>query len=137
MKISLVKQLNGTFKLAYDSDFEIAKKIKAGYIIEYQFKQVRNVKFHRLFFSLLNLVFDNQEIYTNLDHLRHDLTVDAGYYDLTYNFNGEEVKRPKSISFSSMDETEFKKLYSDVLDSILRNFKWSQKDIEENLINYF
>ena len=106
-------------------------------IIEYQFKQVRNVKFHRLFFSLLNLVFDNQEIYTNLDHLRHDLTVDAGYYDLTYNFNGEEVKRPKSISFSSMDETEFKKLYSDVLDSILRNFKWSQKDIEENLINYF
>jgi hypothetical protein len=36
-----------------------------------------------------------------------------------------------------MDETEFKKLYSDVLDSILRNFKWSQKDIEENLINYF
>ncbi|HRC03251.1 MAG TPA: DUF1367 family protein, partial [Niabella sp.] len=82
-------------------------------------------------------VFDNQEIYTNLDHLRHDLTVDAGYYDLTYNFNGEEVKRPKSISFSSMDETEFKKLYSDVLDSILRNFKWSQKDIEENLINYF
>ena len=45
MKISLVKQLNGTFKSAYDSDFEIAKKIKAGDIIEYQFKQVRNVKF--------------------------------------------------------------------------------------------
>ena len=59
MKISLVKQLNGTFKLAYDSDFETAKKIKAGDIIEYQFKQIRNVKFHRLFFSLLKarLVF--------------------------------------------------------------------------------
>ena len=28
MKITLVKQLNGQFKLAYDSDFEQAKKIK-------------------------------------------------------------------------------------------------------------
>jgi hypothetical protein len=28
MKIALIKQLNGTFTPAYDSDLEIAKKIK-------------------------------------------------------------------------------------------------------------
>ena len=137
MKISLVKQLNGTFKLAYDSDFEIAKKIKAGDVIEYQFKQVRNYKFLKKFMALINLCFQNQEQFSNIDDLRSELTIEAGYYVSYYNLQGVETRRPKSISFASMEEDEFAKLYSDVLDVIIKYFHYTKEDIDENLISFF
>lgn len=137
MKISLVKQLNGTFKLAYDSDFEIAKKIKAGDVIEYQFKQVRNYKFLKKFMALINLCFQNQEQFSNINDLRAELTIEAGYFISYYNLQGVETRRPKSISFASMEEDEFEKLYSDVLDVIIKYFHYTKEDIDENLISFF
>lgn len=137
MKLFLIKNENGTLSPAYDSDREQLEKHKINEIREYQSKGIRNVKFHRKFFALINMVFSNQDVYKNIDHLRSDLIVAAGFYDVTYDFHGTEVLRPKSISFASMDQDEFENLYSRVLDAVLDIYQWDEQTIIDNIYNFF
>ena len=137
MKITLIKKLNGNFIPAYDSDYESAKKITINEPFEYEYKKPRNYKFHKKFFALLNLVYDNQERYINIEHLRHDLIIEAGLYEIRYNFQGVEVYVPKSISFAKMDEIEFNELYSKCIDVIIKYFNFNKQDIIDNIEQYF
>lgn len=135
-KISLVRTLGG-FKPAYDSDFELSKKIKLNEIYEYEFKKTRNYKFHRKFFALVNMVFQNQEQYTNIEHLRKDLIIESGNYDLRYDLMGVEIREAKSISFSSMDDIKFSELYNDVIEVIIKYFHFDKDEIIENIEQYY
>jgi len=136
-KITLVKADGNRFIPAYDSDWQMARKIKTGAIITVSFVKERNILLHKKFFSLINLVFDNQEIYTNIDDLRKDLTIEAGFYEEVSNmFTGEVYRKAKSINFSSMDDVEFSELYKAMIDTVVRVFGWSGKDIEENILEY-
>lgn len=137
MKLLMVKNLNNTLSCAYDSDYDNLKKIKSNSFIEVEIKSKRNILFHRKFFALLNLVFQNQEQYTNIDHLRKDLTVSSGYYDLRYNIQGEEIKEPKSISFASMDELEFSEYYNRVIDVVVKWLGIDKQDLIDNINQYF
>lgn len=136
-KITLIKQLNNTFKLAYDTDYEQAKKIKAGLEYEFEYKRPRNYMHHKKFFALIKMLYENQEQYTNMDHLRKDLTIAAGYYTSRFNFEGFEVIEPVSISFGSMAQDEFDKFYNDCLDAIVKYFNWDKEDIIQNVEQYF
>ena len=135
-KISLVRTLSG-FKPAYDSDFELSKKIKLNEIYEYEFKKPRNYNFHKKFFALVNMVFQNQEQYTNFEHLRKDLIIESGNYDLRYDLLGVEIREAKSISFSSMDEVKFSELYNSVIDVIINYFHFDRQDILDNVEQYY
>lgn len=137
MKITLIKKLNGTFIPAYESDFENAKKIAINESYEFEYKKPRNYKFHKKFFALLNLVYDNQERYNNIDHLRHDLIIEAGFYEIRYNMQGVEVYVPKSISFAKMDELEFNELYTRCIDVIVKYFNFNKQEIKDNVEQYF
>lgn len=137
MKIMMVKQLNGSLLPAHDSDYEKLKKIKLNKMVEVEITQKRNLKFLRKFFALINLVYQNQDHYNNIDHLRYDLTIESGFYNVRYNkFTGEEIIEPKSISFSSMDEVEFSDLYNKFLTTVVRVFGWDGEDIESNLSEF-
>lgn len=137
MKITLVKTLSNTFKPAFEWDYEAAKKIKAGKEVECEIKQPRNYQFHKKFFALVNLVFQNQERYNNIEHLRKDLIIASGYYDLRYNLEGLEIYEAKSISFSSMDETEFSDLYNAVVNTICKHFHFDKEELIEEVAQYF
>ena len=137
MKIALVKQLNNSFKIAYDSDYEKCKRLKVGEIYFFEVKKQRNILFHRKFFALINLVFENQEVYSNADDLRYDLTIEAGFFTRRTNLEGDQVKKPKSISFSSMDETEFEQLYDAFLNVVVKYFKFDKRAIEENIMEFY
>ena len=137
MKITLVKQLNGQFKLAYDSDFEQAKKIKVGEFYEFSYSKPRNYLFHKKFFALVELVYQNQEAYSNKDDLREDLTIDAGFYRVTTNLQGNEVKKAQSISFAQMDEIEFNEFYNRFIDAVVRWLKIDKQDLIDNITQYF
>ena len=78
------------------------KKIKVGEEYQCDIKQPRNYKFHRKFFALINMVYENQDIFINIDHLREELTKATGYYDSYINHKGATVYRAKSISFAKM-----------------------------------
>jgi hypothetical protein len=137
MKFTIVKQFDNSFKLAYDSDYEKAKKLKPGDLLECEIKKPRNYQFHKKYFALINMLFDNQEIYNNIDHLRHDLILEAGFYDLRNNIQGAEVKEVKSISFAKMTEEEFENLYSKTLDVIIKYFNFDKQTIIDNVEQYF
>lgn len=137
MKIALVKTLNNTFKPANDWDYDAAKKIKAGKEVECEVKQPRNYKFHKKFFVLVNLLFQNQERYSNMEHLRKDLTIAAGYYEVRYNLEGVEIYEPKSISFANMDDLEFNDFYSAVVDTICKHFHFNKEYLIEEVSQYF
>ena len=137
MKIALIKQLNNTFKIAYDSDWEKAKKIKPNECYEFEYKKPRNYKFHKKVFALFNLVYQNQEHYNNIDHLRKDLTIASGYYERRKNFQGDEALEARSISFASMDEAEFGEYYSAIVDTIVKYFHFDKELIKENVEQYF
>lgn len=137
MKFTLVKGLDNKFTLAFNSDLEKSKKLKAGVFFECEIKKKRNYMFHKKYFALINMVFDNQESYNNIDHLRHDITVEAGFYDKYINFQGVEVKKAKSVNFSNMDNIEFNELYNRSIDVIVKYFKFKKADILEHIEQYF
>jgi len=137
MKIFMIRKLNNTLACAYNSDYDKLVKIKPNEMVEVEIIKKRNINFHKKFFALLNMVFDNQEQYSNLDHLRHDLIIEAGFYEIRHGLHGEELKEAKSISFASMDEIEFSELYNRVIDVIVKYFKFEKEDILSNIEQYF
>ena len=137
MKFTIVKQMNNSFKVAYDSDYEKLKKIKVGDLLECEIRKPRNYKFHKKFFAMLNLVFQNQERYDNIDDLRHDLTIVSGYYTERVNIQGEHVKIANSISFAKMTETEFSNLYDSFLTQVQKYFHFDKETVNENLEQFY
>ena len=137
MELYLVKQLNGSLLPAYDSDYEKVKKIKQGDTVKCEVTKPRNIKFHKKFFALMNLVYQNQERYEHIDDLREQLTIAAGYYTTTYTLEGVEQQKAKSISFAAMDELEFGELYNALLDVIVKYFHFDRIEIEQNLAEFY
>lgn len=137
MKFIVVKTNRG-LKPLYDSDFEIYSKIKVGEEFEIEYKKQRNLKFHRKAFSLFKLAFENQEAYSNLNDLRRDLTITAGYYNETANvLTGEVFKHAKSISFSSMCELEFSEYYEAIKNVISQWLGIENETIDLEIQQYF
>ena len=137
MELTLIKQFDNSFKLAYDSDLEKAKKLKPNSILKCKITRPRNVGFHRKYFALIEMIYQNQSHYKNRGHLRIDLQKSAGFYTERVTVYGEVIQEPTSISFSSMDEDEFQNLYSRVLDEIVTTFHFDKQDIIDNVNQYF
>ncbi len=137
MKLTIVKQQDNSFKVAYDSDYETLKKFKVGDLLECEIRKPRNYKFHKKFFALLNLVYQNQETYNNIDDLREDLTVASGFYESRNNLQNEPVKKAKSISFAKMSEDDFGKFYNSIVDVIVKYFKFDKETIQENIEQFY
>lgn len=136
MKILMIKNMNQTLSCAYGSDLDKIKRIKSGEIIECVIRRKRNAKFLRKFFALIQLCYDNQEVYDNIDFLRRDLIVAAGFYEQWYDHNGEEQIRAKSISFAAMEEDEFSDLYDRVLDQVCDIFDFDKQVVSDNLSDF-
>jgi hypothetical protein len=137
MKLHVIKTQTG-LKPAYDSDYEVYSKIPLNEVFEIEYKKPRNIGFHRKYFALIKLAFENQTDYRNLNDLRRDISIVAGYYDEVVNkVTGEVYKMPKSISFAQMDEIEFSELYERTKDVICKWLGVNDESIEEEIHQYF
>lgn len=138
MKILVVKTLNGSLKPAYDTDLEVFKKMPKGEPFEIEYKKKRNPLFHRKYFSLMNLAYNNQDTYEHLDDVRRYITVMSGFVDEFVNKDtGEVFLSPKSISFDSMDELEFSGLYEKSKNVISKWIGVSNEEIEIEIMQYY
>lgn len=137
MEIYLVKQENNTFAVAYDDGHEKVSKIGVGAMVKAKITQPRNIGFHKKFFALIKMVYDNQDHYKNREHLRKDLIVSAGFYNEHITIWGEVIKVAKSISFGTMDNLEFQNLYDRVTDEIVQHFNFDKQSIIDNVDRYF
>lgn len=140
----------GSLRPAQQSDMDALEKVRSGAPVLCKIVQMRNPKFHAKFFALLNFTFEYWEpeiIATqhgllpekNFECFREDITILAGFRELTVNVKGTVRYRAKSISFASMEETEFNDLYKAVFNvcwrMVLHKVNGMTEAVAESAIN--
>ena len=137
MKILVIKTQTG-LKPCYDSDFENYSKIPINEQFEIEYKKVRNYEFHKKYFALLKLAFENQSDYRLMNDLRRDLTITAGFYTEVVNkVTGEVYTLANSISFAKMDNVEFNDLYEKTKDVISKWLGIENETIDLEIQQYY
>lgn len=128
MKINLQVTSEG-FKCASDEDWEKKKTLKRGTIVECTVKEYRNYKFHKLYFSMINLSWEyldeSQRAFfkENVDTFRKTVEIAAGHYEPVYSVSRHMwLEVPKSIAFDKLDEASFHELYERVKTVIFQTF---------------
>lgn len=143
MELLLMKTPHGALVPLDEEQAEACKRFKVGSVIRAEVAAVRNSKFHRKFFAMLDVGFDAWEpaeayykglpAQKNRERFRKDCIIAAGFYDIVSNIRGEVRAEAQSISFSSMDDAKFEKVYSAVanvlLQSILLNYTRQDLDL--------
>ena len=138
MEILVVKTINNLLKPAFDEDLEHFKKLPKDGYFEIKYTKKRNVRFHRKFFALLKIAYENQSDYRLMEDLRRDLIITSGHYEEVVNYmTGEVYKIAKSISFSQMDDTEFNNIYNDVKEVIVKWLGITNENINDEINQYY
>ena len=147
-ELLMTKTPSGALIPVSEEEAEKLRRIKSGATVRCDIRQMRNYKFHKKFFSLIKFLFDiwedgvprslyrGIEVRPNIDRFRKDLIILSGRYDATYNVRGEVRLEAKSISFASMSEDEFERLFSDVINIALERVI-NRPDLSEEKIRQY
>lgn len=134
--ILLIKTLQG-LKASDDESEEALKRFKIGDVIKAKISKPRNIKFHRKYFKLLSIVFENQERYKTTDQLLVAVKLKLQLYDIITTIDGKLAPVMHSISFSKMDEIKFTELYNNTL-AILADFlQCDLEELDSQVIEFF
>ena len=93
--------------------------------------QPRNLAFHRKFFALLGTGRSMADTEYNSEQFRAYVVVGAGYCEFITDQEGGTVAIPKSISFASMTDDEFERLYQDALTFICRTWVLDESQLNQ------
>ena len=143
MKINVLCTANGLIPLG-DEAYENKKQLHIGNTYECDVKIVRNYKFLKKAFALLNAAWSlmderQQAGWRSKEGFRNYLTVASGHYEVYFNPRLQEfVELPASWSFDKMDEATFSALYDrmkDVIFAVLGS-KVTEEVFEKVLSNF-
>ena len=115
---------------------KIFKRFKVGELADLEYTATRNIKFHRKFFAVINLTFQNQDDYDNDLFFRKALTIEAGYYHWIPLMDGTKTKEADEIKFTKMDDLVFEDLYSKVFDICLKILGCKSEELELELLKF-
>jgi len=96
-------------------------RLKLGSVVKVKITQSRNMKHHRLFFALMNKIFENQEHYESLEDLVNVIKIATGHCHVYRKKNGDPLPVPRSIAFHKMDQTQFDEFYAKVIKLVREN----------------
>ncbi|MEH1299385.1 DUF1367 family protein [Raoultella ornithinolytica] len=140
MQIDLVKHPGGVFSPANETDLERLQRFKNGEIYTAEIKLTRNPKFHRkvmaffgfcfAYWSAENAGLGNADEATQFNRFRKDLTILAGFYDTVTNIRGEVRAEAKSLAYANMDDEEFSRCYSSLINAAIKHVFSGTKDKE-------
>lgn len=135
-EIWLIKSGDGnTFHPFADSDYETAKRIKPMVETCFKITHIRSPLFHRKYFALINLAFENQHHYSDIYVFRKTMEMRAGYYIPVKSERGNEFSIPKSISYNELDQTDFEKLYDSVWQEISKMLNLVKEEDKEMFLD--
>lgn len=143
MKLLLYNTFQGLVP-CYDKDYDEKKKLKIGEYYESSIKLVRNIKFHRKFFALINLSWQylpehSTNFFKKVDLWREYVLILAGYTEPYYSPTEKKwLEKAKSISFDAMDQAQFDDVYNDVsrvIFQILSDYI-TEEDFNKHLSNF-
>ena len=144
MKLRVVNTPTG-FVPETDDDAELKRKLKIGKTFEVTITQVRNPRFHRLFFALLNcswefLTEEQQRFFhDSKEKFREALLLATGYSETFYDIKRHAwLEKPRSMAFGNMSESDFSNFYERAKDVIFRYFiAEARKDAFEEQLKWF
>ncbi|MCT4708794.1 DUF1367 family protein [Enterobacteriaceae bacterium H11S18] len=149
MQIDLVKHPGGVFSPVNDSDLERLQRFRNGETYTAEIKLTRHPAHHRKAFAFFQFCFDHwsadhagyecSDEHTQKEEFRKNLTILAGFFDVVTTIRGETKVRAKSLSFSSMDQDEFSRCYSALINAAIKHVFAGTKDpqILNQLQSYF
>lgn len=116
---------------------EAMGKIAFGKNVKCVVTQPRNIKFHALFFALLNLVYINQDMYATLEGLLDAVKIAIGHCDELVTLDGKLCMIPRSISWAEMDDLSFRDFFDRAVNIIIEKIlpHTSKKDLEQEVFN--
>ena len=137
-ELFVTKLTDGHLHAADSPSLDELSGMKIGQVYKVKYTKPRNYKFHKKYFALLTTAYDNQEKYDAFEHFRDAVTMQAGYYETHASLGtGKLIFKPKSISFTKMDESEFSKLYNKTIDIILKYvMPGSTREAIEKIVNF-
>ena len=149
VEIQMMKQPGGLLLPAFDTEAERLEKFKTGFIYPVEIKQSRNPGFHGKAFSFLQFCFEHwsadktdarfKTSAAQFDTFRKNLTVLAGYKDVTFTIDGRLRVDAKSLAFNQMDQAEFEECYSALINAALAHVFGGTSDqkILDKLTGFF
>lgn len=115
-----------------DDTAERVYKLPVGTPLLMEFKKARNYLFLKKAFALVKMAFGyhcetmgkgvmyrGTPVLPNIERFRDDLTILAGFYKPTFCVNGEVKLKAESWAYENMDEGDFERLYSGLIDVVL------------------
>jgi len=112
-------------------DSEKYNKVPLGADVKCEYVKGRNYQNHKRYFAFIKILFDSQEKFKDETVFRQFLQVRAGY-GIPITINDLTMIMPDSIAYERLDESEFRKLFSRVIDAALVEFPtWTRKDMLE------
>ena len=123
------------------------RKLPMGATISVKVVVPVNGKFRRKFFAMLHAAYDNHDwpevmtqwgpCQTDFETFRAYVTCKAGFYKMVNHPKKGPQAVPRSIAWAKMQDDEFEKLYSAVLDVCLQEFLtgWKRGDMD-NAVNH-
>lgn len=90
-------------------------ELAPGEMLAFEYKKPRSGPFHRRHFKLLRWIFDAQETFVDEYAFRKWGEMEAGYALVVPLPDGQVIKLPKSISYETLDDEEFRELHEKVV----------------------
>ena len=149
VEIQMMKQPGGLLLPAFDSEAQKLERFKTGAMYPVEIKTSRHPEFHGKVFSFLQFCFDHwaadktderfKTSAAQFDTFRKNLTVLAGYKDVTFTIDGRLRVEAKSLSFGNMDQDEFEDCYSALINAALAHVFANTKDqkVLDKLTGFF
>lgn len=131
MIIEMVKGAGGTFVPADEMFLPALQSFKNGEMYSVEIKRTRNPQFHRKVFAFFKFCFEHwaaentelqfQSEAKQFDTFRKNLTVLAGYREVTYTIDGRMRVEPQSLSYGNMEQDEFEQCYSALINAAIKH----------------
>jgi len=139
MKFDLVKHKDGYFVPGSDSDMKKSQKVGVGEVVRAKSVDQRNYDHHKKYFAMIRFAFHHlpeRFTFTDEEDLREALLIGIGWKEIRHDFHGNTKEVAKSISFSSVGQQRFEKIYSKTLDLVVRLVEIDSKQVENELLNF-
>ncbi len=137
MKAIFVKTNDGLLAASAEA-MRICAQYKPGEEVLIEHKRGRNAKNHRRFFKFVEMTFDWQDTYDNIEIWRKVLEMAAGHFDTVLDRKGNAHFWPKSIAWDELDdESEFRDLFGRVVNAFIARYGERLNEIQINMAVQF
>lgn len=125
---------------------QLKESMEPGELLMLEYRHPRNGRYHRKFMKMLRVAFAAWEPGQNRKRLKHkgmpiekdfekfreDIIIRAGFYRQVFDLKGRFTLEAQSISFASMDDVEFERVYGAVAQVLLQDIltTYSREDLD-------